>query len=229
MRKIIRLLFYCTVAAMMFSSCASVINTIAHVQIKNPKVMTKEESLDYVRNNLRAGIREIYVVPCAPADSTRNDAMTYYLSSPSCCFDSSGLEFDSVAAKKAHCSWLQFRAFFNQDSINTYLYHSNSAKTLDDYLSKFECISQKDSIESQPVTFLLGLSPDCKMHTTCKDINELYDAWEGKCRMIVLVTNPQEDWGLPKGKRVKYRMKMMQRDKDVATMEIIFSYPKARK
>lgn len=192
-------------------------------------VLTKEESLDFVRENLRAGIQEVYVVPSAPTDSARQDAMCYYLSSPICCFDSNGLVYDSASTKVSSCSWLKFRTFFSQDSIDTYLYHSRSAKTLDDYLSEFEIVSKVDSVDKQSATFLLGLSPNSKMPLSCEDVNDLYDAWEGKCRMIVLVTNPQEDWELPKGKRVKYRMKMLKRDKDVATMEIIFSYPKARK
>lgn len=215
----------------LFSSCSSILNTVAHIQMKNPTVLTKEESLDFVRENLRSGIQEVYVLPSAPTDSARQDAMYYYLSSPRRCFDSAGLEFDSASTKVSSCSWLKFRTFFSQDSIDTYLYHSCSAKTLDDYLSEFEIVSKVDvdPVDKQSATFLLGLSPDSKMPLSCKDINDLFDAWEGKCRIIVLITNPQDEWGLPKGKRVKYRMKMLERDRDVATMEIIFSYPKARK
>lgn len=220
---------FCTFSVLMFSSCSSILNTVAHIQMKNPTVLTKEESLDFVRENLRSGIQEVYVVSSAPTDSAMQDAMYYYLSSPRRCFDSAGLEFDSASTKVSSCSWLKFRTFFSQDSIDTYLYHSRSAKTLDDYLSEFENVSKVDSVDKQSVTFLLGLSPDSKMPLSCKDINDLYDAWEGKCRIIVLITNPQDEWGLPKGKRVKYRMKMLERDQDVATMEIIFSYPKARK
>lgn len=229
MLKILKPLLFCTFSVLMFSSCSSILNTVAHIQMKNPTVLTKEESLDFVRENLRSGIQEVYVVPSAPTDSAMQDAMYYYLSSPRRCFDSAGLEFDSASTKVSSCSWLKFRTFFSQDSIDTYLYHSRSAKTLDDYLSEFENVSKVDSIGEQSTTFLLGLSPDSKMPLSCKDINDLYDAWEGKCRIIVLITNPQDEWGLPKGKRVKYRMKMLERDQDVATMEIIFSYPKARK
>lgn len=219
---------FCTFSVLMFSSCSSILNTVAHIQMKNPTVLTKEESLDFVRENLRAGIQEVYVVPSAPTDSAMQDAMYYYLSSPRRCFDSAGLEFDSASTKVSSCSWLKFRTFFSQDSIDTYLYHSCSAKTLDDYLSEFENVSKGDSVGEQSTTFLLGLSPNSKMPLTCKDVNDLYDAWDGQCRIIVLITNPQEDWGLPNGKRVKYRMKMLERDKDRATMEIIYSYPKAR-
>ena len=229
MLKILKPLLFCTFSILMFSSCSLILNSVAHIQMKNPTVLTKEESLDFVRENLRSGIQEVYVLPSAPTDSARQDAMYYYLSSPRRCFDSAGLEFDSASTKVSSCSWLKFRTFFSQDSIDTYLYHSCSAKTLDDYLSEFENVSKVDSVDKQSTTFLLGLSSDSKMPLSCKDINDLYDAWEGKCRIIVLITNPQDEWGLPKGKRVKYRMKMLERDQDVATMEIIFSYPKARK
>ena len=45
----------------LFPSCSVALNMIAHSQAKNPKVMTEQQCLDYAEENLRAGIKDIYI------------------------------------------------------------------------------------------------------------------------------------------------------------------------
>ena len=187
-------------------SCHNVkmINFLSHLYAKNPKVMTEEECLQYARANLREGIREIYVVESEPTDSAMDEAMYYYFAYPQHYFDTNGLEYDSISTDTTFsCGWSRFGTIYSKENFDTILLHTDTAHTLDYRLKPFKKISNEEPSKDFPVTFILGLSPDNqKMNLTCDDINQLYDAWDGKCRIIVVITNPQESWGLKAGKRV---------------------------
>lgn len=197
---------------LLLCSCHNIkmINFLSHLYAKNPKVMTEEECLQYARANLREGIREIYVVESEPTDSAMDEAMFYYFGYPQYYFDANGLEYDSISTDTTFsCGWSRFGTIYSKENFGTILLHTDTARTLDYRLRRFRKISSDEPMKDSPVTFILGLSPDNqKMNLTCDDINKLYDAWDGKCRIIVVITNPQESWGLKVGKRVKYKLEL---------------------
>lgn len=197
---------------LLLCSCHNIkmINFLSHQYAKNPKVMTEEECLQYARTNLREGIREIYVVDSEPTDSAMDEAMYYYFAYPQYYFDENGLEYDSISTDTTFsCGWSRFGTIYKKEHFGTILLHTDSARTLDYRLKRFRKISGEEPAQKAPVTFILGLSPDNqKMNLTCDDINQLYDAWNGECRIIVVITNPQESWGLKAGKRVKYKLEL---------------------
>lgn len=211
---------------LMLSSCSSTFNLLAHMQVKNPKVMTEQECLDYARANLRDGIQDIYVIPCEPNDSAREEAMTDYMYMEERVFGAEEVEFDGMDTTLT-CRWSRFNLLLNQDSISRYLLHTENARFLDECLQSYKQLSSSKSGEKYPVTFLLGLSPDNgKMNLTPDDINQLYDTWEGRCRIIVVITNPLDSWGLPHGKRVKYKLAIYKREEHSTQATVSFSFPK---
>lgn len=207
MKRLIYLL-----VVLLLCSCHNVkmINFLSHLYAKNPKVMNEEECLQYARANLREGIREIYVVESEPTDSAMDEAMWYYFAYPEYYFDANGLEYDSISTDTTFsCGWSRFGTIYSKENFGTIILHTDSAHTLDYRLKRFRKISNDEPMKDSPVTFILGLSPDNqKMNLTCDDINKLYDAWDGKCRIIVVITNPQESWGLKAGKRVRYKLEL---------------------
>lgn len=214
------------VPILILSSCSSTLNLMAHMQVKNPKVMTEQECLDYARANLREGIQDIYVIPCEPNDSAREEAMTDYMYMAERVFGAEEVEFDAMDTTLT-CRWSRYNLLSNQDSINHYLLHTENAKSLDECLQAYKPLSISDSGKKYPITFLLGLSPDNgKMNLTPDDINQLYDTWEGHCRIIVVVTNPLVSWGLPHGKRVKYKMALYKREEHSTLATVSYSFPK---
>lgn len=212
---------------LILSSCSSsIFNLMAHMQVKNPKVMTEQECLDYARANLREGIQDIYVIPCEPNDSAREEAMTDYIYMEERVFDADEVEFDAMDTTLT-CRWSRYNLLFNHDSISRYLLHTENAKLLNECLQAYKPLSLSDSGKKYPITFLLGLSPDNgKMSLTPDDINQLYDTWEGRCRIVVVVTNPLVSWGLPHGKRVKYKLSPYKREEHSTMATISYSFPK---
>lgn len=223
---------------LLLCSCHNIkmINMMSHQYAKNPKVMTEQECLRYARENLREGIKEIYVLKSEPTDSAMDKAMQSYFAFPDFVFDENGLEYDSVSTDTTFsCGWAKFGVKYQKESYGTILLHTDKAKMLDYYLGKCKNISGENLSGEYPVTFIMGLSPDNqKMCLTCDDINELYDAWNGKCRMIVVITNPQESWGLQAGKRVRYKLVLKQAEKIgekhyEVEIQFQFKYPKRKK
>lgn len=208
----------CVLSIVCLCSCSPLrmLNTLSHHDAKNPKVMTEAECLQFAKENLREGIRDIYVVASEPTDSAMSQAMKYYFAYPRHAFDGNELEYDSICNDTTFfCGWESFGAFYRQESFGSSFLHSDSAKSLDHYLHKFKRISEGEISGDYPITFLLGLSPDNqKMNLSINDINELYDAWQGKCRIIVVITNPLESWGLKPGKKVIYKLNLISSEKE---------------
>ena len=210
----------------LFPSCSVALNMIAHSQVKNPKVMTEQQCLDYAEENLRAGIKDIYIIPCESNDSARELAMSDYFAIEERVFDENELEFDGLDST-IDCRWRRFALLSNIDSIQRYMMHTDSAQTLEDCLRSYKPIRVSDVQPTYPVTFLLGLSPDNgKLNLTPSDINRLYDEWEGRCRIIVVFTNPQESWGLLPNKRVRYKMHLYKREARTTQASITYTFPR---
>lgn len=187
--------------------------------------MTEQECLNYARKHLRDGIQDICVITCEPNDSARDEAITNYVYMEERVFDANGLEYNEMDTILT-CKWTRYGLLFSQDSINRYFHQTDKAKTLDESLRAYKPLSVSDSGKKYDATVILGLSPDNKgQNLTPEDINLLYDAWEGRCRIIVVMTNPLDTWGLPHGKRVKYKITPLQRENHSTTAIIAFSFP----